>query len=463
MSEHGFCTEIQEQEMREAARAQARDILQNEARFLKDISSERMGFESEVAIHKDGVSSDELLRIRNAIVAEMSDCSDVELGATQIELRTPPLYTRDQHDLLLVSKCNFARLVKLAHRHGAQVLRIGANPFLPVKNTPRTYKLKYRLVPDYYNAHRSPSLDTRIGLGKEQIDIGDAAIVSCFQSFQVNLEACSFADACDKMNRSIMLAPYLLALCGNSRYLECLDSGMQDARMIAWEKSHNTRMQDIRLMAWERAFDTRSRDDLASGRKLRVGLPERYFHDLADYIDRALGFPFILHNPVAAFQIAIGMTWLDARVKFIGDSLVVELRLLPTQPRIEDECTLAFLYLAMLTESQQCSCEEFLPIEFVEENRLQAMLYGIRSTMWFQDENGKPERLPFEAGMKSEIRKAIDYLPDEASRRICRNFLNRAFRFGSPTDRLASTLHELGSEVDHKTMTQALTKTGMLI
>ena len=63
-------------------------------------------------------------------------------------------------------------------------------------------------------------------------------LISLFQSFQVNLEAKSMKDACDKMNRSLAIAPYILAFSGNARFLNCQDTQIQDARMISWERSN---------------------------------------------------------------------------------------------------------------------------------------------------------------------------------------------------------------------------------
>src|SRR3989338_7919022 len=220
----------QEKEMLESFNAQAKDLLASKDRFIKNGHSVKVGLESELAIHAK-LTSSELVQKRDAIIADNSDFADVELGASQIEIRTPPI------DLVSVGGIsslrgiynkNFTSVLNSARGYGVGILRIGANPFLPTIGTPRTDKPKYCLVPDFYNQHRNPHLDTIIGLGKNRIDIGDAAVVSLFQSFQVNLEAKSFDDACDKMNRSLAIAPYLLAFSGNARYLSYQDSKIQD-------------------------------------------------------------------------------------------------------------------------------------------------------------------------------------------------------------------------------------------
>ena len=417
-------------------------------RFVRNHQDLKIGLESEIAIHAR-LDNTDLVQKRDAIISENSDFTDIELGASQIEIRTPPvdiISSSGLASLTEIYKQRFNSVLQSARKHGVKLLRVGANPFLPTINTPRTDKPKYRLVPDFYNRHRNPSLDTVIGLGPHRVDIGDAAVVSLFQSFQVNLEAKSLEDACDKMNRSLAIVPYLLALSGNARYLNCQDTRIQDSRMMSWEASHDTRVfcdtkfQDLRIISWEKSFDVRPGKTENWQNELRVGLPGRYFRDLADYLERAGTFPFILHNPEAALAISIGMTWLDARTKFIGDSAIVELRLLSTQPTIEEEILLTLLYVGRLYHSQQ-SKENLMPINMVRENRLSAMLQGIKRPMWFLDKNGNPIKLPTNLGLELEIEKAkiglnqLGLLPS-----LDIGVLRSTLENGSPSDRLARAL-----------------------
>ena len=282
----------QEKEMLEAFNVQTKDLLVSQGRFIKDDQSIKVGLESELAVHAR-LNSEELVQKRDAILADNPDFTDVELGASQIEIRTPPIDLVSVGGTSLLKEIydkNFTSVLNSARGYGVGILRIGANPFLPTIGTPRTDKPKYCLVPDFYNQHRNPHLDTIIGLGKNRIDIGDAAVVSLFQSFQVNLEAKSFDDACDKMNRSLAIAPYLLAFSGNARYLSYQDTKIQDARMMSWELSHDTRtfcdtgFQDLRIISWEKSFDVRPPKTLDWQNELRIGLPGRYFRDIADYL-----------------------------------------------------------------------------------------------------------------------------------------------------------------------------------
>lgn len=456
----------QEREMLTAFLGQARDVISSQDWFNKNNGSLRIGLESEVAIYNENFALGDIERIRDAIIQDVPDIADVELGAAQIEFRTPPIDVSTPSDFeehARIYKDRFESVIRAARKRGCSILRVGANPFLPIKNTPRTEKPKYRLVPDYYNRYRPKEADTIIGLGRDRVDIGDAAIVSLFQSFQVNLEAKSLDDACDKMNRSFFIAPYLLAISANARFLEFVDTKLQDMRMVAWEKSHDTRMSDLRMVSWEKSFNLRTREELADGYALRIGLPEKYFVGIADYFRRMERFPFILYQPDAALKIAIGMTWLDARVKLIDNSAVVELRLLPTQPAIEEELLLTLLYIGRLVDSQ-IRDESLLPIECVRENRLSAMLYGSHRKMWFITKNGLVKRLPYKIGMRYEIQRAKSGLEHLGLAELLDiEILQSKLEKGSPTDELARTLYRDGQKLSRAKMVQSLLQTNMLI
>src|SRR3989344_7474346 len=437
----------QEKEMRETFDVQVQDLLASIDRFQKNGDSLKVGLESEIAIHARS-SDSELVQKRDAIIADNSDFTDVELGASQIEIRTPPidlLSTNGMSSLTGIYKQRFFNVLDSARKHGVGILRIGANPFLPTIKTPRTDKPKYRLVPDFYNRNRDPYLDTMIGLGKNQINIGDASVVSLFQSFQVNLEVNSLADACDKMNRSLAIAPYLLAFSGNARYLSNKDTRIQDTRMMSWEISHDdrtfcdTRLQDLRIISWERSFDVRppKTDDWQN--EIRVGLPGRYFRDMADYFQRAKSFPFILFNPKSALAISIGMTWLDTRVKFIGDSAIVELRLPSTQPTTDEELLLMLLYVGRLRYSQEIK-EPILPMNMLRENRMSAMLHGMHGSMWFFRGNSIVKSSAMD-GLAGELAKAKEGLSRLGLRSALNDeLLEDVLRKGFPSDRLAQSL-----------------------
>jgi len=259
-----------------------------------------------------------------------------------------------------------------------------------------------------------------------------------------------------------------LAFSGNARYLACQDTRIQDARMASWEVSHDsrifcdTKLQDLRIISWEKSFDVRPEKSENWFNELRVGLPGRYFRDIADYLQRAGTFPFILYASESALAISIGMTWLDARVKFIGDSAVVELRLPSTQPTIEEEILLVLFYVGRLHYSQ-VNREPLIPINMVKENRLSAMLYGLRRPMWFLNKNSIPVKLPARIGLAVELERAMSDLNvlgllSVADKELFENILGRC----SPSDRLAKLL-DLADDISTKDMENALVETNMLI
>lgn len=461
---------MSEKEMLDEFKTQAKQLIKERERFEDKSGKLTVGLESEIAIHGH-CNLSELVQKRDKVIELNSDCTDVELGASQIEIRTPPvdlIKKRGVERMIRIYEESFKKVLSSAQDQGVGVLRVGSNPFLPIRNTPRTNKPKYHMVPDFYNRNRDPKLDTTIGLGKHRIDIGDAAIVSLFQSFQINLGAKSLEDACDKMNRSLVIAPYLLAFTGNARYLNFLDTNIQDSRMLSWQKSHDTRVfcdtkfSDLRIPSWEKSFDIRNSTTGAWDNELRVGLPGRYFKNIKDYLDRAGSFPFILHSPESALAIAIGMTWLDARVKFIGDSAIVELRLLSTQPTVNEEMLLTLLYVGRLNYSQIHN-EPLLPISLVRENRLSAMLFGKKRPMWFLNHQQKPVKISAKEGIKVELKRAVEGLEHlDLLKHLNRDLLDLVLIQGSPSDRLAEELKNK-KHISIQDMEDALIKTNMLL
>src|SRR3989339_351402 len=126
-----------EAEMQIAFDQQAKKIISVPDRFLKDGKSLKIGFESEVAIHSNHLALDKLEATRNNILRVVPDLTDVELGAAQLEFRTPPIdisSTSGFHDISNIYGTTFQSLVLSAKKNDCSILRIGSNPFLPIKN-----------------------------------------------------------------------------------------------------------------------------------------------------------------------------------------------------------------------------------------------------------------------------------------------------------------------------------------
>lgn len=158
------------------------------------------------------------------------------------------------------------------------------------------------------------------------------------------------------------------------------------------------------------------------------------------------------------------MTWLDARVKFIGDSAVVELRLPSMRPTIGEEMVLLLLYVGRLHYSQITN-QPLLSINMVRENRLAAMLHGTKKTMWFLNRCAEPVKLPANRGLLAEIEKAkrgLDMLGILSS--LDDKLLNEILRIGPPSDRIADKLtRRRQHNFSFENMENALKETDMLL
>src|SRR3989344_7159791 len=101
---------------------------------------------------------------------------------------------------------------------------------------------------------------------------------------------------------------------------------------------------------------------------------------------------------------------------------------------------LTLLYIGRLHYSQT-SREQILPINMVKENRLSAMLYGLKRSMWFLDDIDFPIKLPAKIGLFLEIERAkiglnqLGLLP-----LLNTDVLNKNLSTGSPSDILSNLL-----------------------
>lgn len=455
--------------MLEAAQSQVRLLLDDQMRFNKDRLGMKVGFESELALIPPASTAVEKIEILRNQIIRGNPWANYELGAAQIELRTPPidvLEVNGWHKLNQIHTSLATAIVDQAHAEKAQILRCGANPFLPTHNPPRTSKPKYQQVPDFYNRYQRQGVNRLFGRGDHKVDLRDAAVVSLFQAFQINLEAQSLHDAIQKANYAMMIAPYLVALGANARFLELTDMTWVD-HLPGWEANHNARIgdttfADIRAIGWETSFDDRTAKYLTRGSMLRIGLPETYFRNIEHYLNRTLSFPFILFDPENALNIAIGMHWMDARIKFVGDSAVVELRPLATQPTPQEELTLALLYLGRLTYAQH-TCQPLLPFDCLKKNRLKAMRTGSSGNFWFQDHSGNYVKLPYNQGINLELQRAyqglnILGLGNAIEKQLVTQMLHR----NCPSTWLSQLLDQKPS-VTHTQMTEALQAAQMLL
>jgi len=345
--------------MKEAFNRSAQNILVNEPHFYKPPGL-LVGLEMETSvIDHCGQAVGQPLRDRIVDILPYVSC---ELGASQLEWRTDPIMVAGEdglEKLILQARQRDVEVHNAVRLYDGWVLRSGTNPFVNADEIVRTDKPKYRMVPDFHNQNRQRQ-DTDISRNGHIVSVGDAAVVSLLNSLQCNCQATDFADAVDKANRSLMIGPMTVALSANAGLLYGKDTGLADLRMLAWERSH----------------DTRNTREIAVNKALRVGLPDRYLTDLEDYFDRIAEHPFILFDPDHALQIGIGLFWQDTRIKFIGNAVVVEFRPTSIQPTVEEDLAVMMFYLGRLQWSQDYR-EELTPIDTVRKQRNLAMNEGI--------------------------------------------------------------------------------------
>jgi hypothetical protein len=336
--------------MKEAFRLKAREVIAGTPDQPLDVP--RIGLEVEMAVVKDGLPG-------SASVFLDLDFVDTELGASQIELRTDPVDMEDPRQLLVHLEGREAQL--RTHANGVQPVRIGAIPNLAVADIQVTNKEKYHIVPAFHDSRRGEHINTHVG----GVNFNQAAAVGLFSSTQINMQANGLEDAVDKMNRSLMISPSLVALSGNARIIDGKDTGINDIRMLGWHVSH----------------DIRTADQLRRGEETRIGTPNRYFDSINDYFTRIAKRPFILDAPEAAFEIGIGLNWLDTRIKFIGGRPIVEYRAMSVQPSAKEDVGMTLFYLGRLTYSQRVQ-EPLMDMGLVHQNRDSAMRDGLKGKLY---------------------------------------------------------------------------------
>jgi len=436
-----------EKEMERAFWHKANSLLLDSEQFVKPGKIVRVGLEEEIAIYKKGLSPNDYEQIRDEIVAQNQEWTDVELGTSQIEIRTLPTIITNGGLCSLVDAYNerLAIVTRFCREKGCVVLRTGANPFLPIDKIQRTNREKYQLVPSHHDANRRAGINTIVG-SNGGIDIGQAAIVSLFQSFQINLEAESFEDAIEKLNYSLMIGPQILALATNSRFLNLQDTGISDIRMPAWEISH----------------DVRTLEEINSGQELRVGLPERYFIDMKDYFNRTARFPFILYDPEHALEIGIGLHWTDTRIKVIGNSLVVEFRLIPTQPHLSEEIGLMLLWIGRIVYAQKAK-EALLPFNYVRENRTSVINHGLSGKAWRLTSQGL-RQYSTKVMVADELELAIAGLKEIGlyHAEFVESLMERLHK-GTPSDLVCQGLGRSDSKFSEESLFNTFCRCGMIV
>ena len=106
----------------ESFKVQVKKLLVSRDRFIKSDYSVKIGLESELAIHAR-LSDSELVQRKDAIIADNPDFTDVELGVSQIELRTSPIDIVSSGGLANLEdeyQKRFARVLDSARKHRSE-------------------------------------------------------------------------------------------------------------------------------------------------------------------------------------------------------------------------------------------------------------------------------------------------------------------------------------------------------
>jgi gamma-glutamylcysteine synthetase len=424
----------EEQNMRNSFRHRSSNVLNQEKNYIK--KGEHVGFELETQIVDKNTLEIAPEEVRNSLIKYKTENFDKELGAGQLEIKTPPLklfkglgFLESELDRIVDDGNKF-----LYHNHGNKYgfLMMGAHPTSDISNIKRSNAEKYRLVPNFHNDYQGNHIDTIIG-DKDTIDSKDAAIIGLMTSIQCNIEATNFKDAIDKMNRSFMIGNYIIATTTNARFVDGKDTGISDIRMTTWETSH----------------DLRTPEQIINHEKTRIGLPKSHYKDMKDYLEKISMHPFILNTESQqshAFEIGVGLNWNDTRVKFNREKghAIVEFRPISTQPTIKENIASMAFYIGRL-EYSQMNREPILDMRFIEINREQVMKKGMEGRITYFDNKGELRVDYVKNILPNEIEKAYHGLinkginKNEATKYL--NLITERLYTGTPADQLSKKIY----------------------
>jgi hypothetical protein len=393
-------------------------------RLLDDDFPVKLGFETELHI-LDSNLRPAPQEVVQEIIGEDPVGRATELCGNQIELKTEPINGFSLDKLFGILKAQEDRLSKDLEEEGLKTIRIGALPNVNPHDVIVTNLERYHLVPGFHDQWRGEHIETLIG----GVDFACAKAVGLFSSVQLNLQARSLEDGVDKVNRSLMIGPYVTALTGNARVVDGVDTGYNDIRMLAWERSH-----DIRSITTT---------------EKRVGLPSTYYQDFEDYAQRIRERSFIFDlrdaDPIDILLVGFGLNWRDTRLKIVKDNggfrPVVEFRVMSTQPTIEEDLAGSMFYLGRLHWSQMTG-EELNP--HYAFNRDQTLRFGMQAQIY----DGGRLISDLRTLLLRELSRAEDGLVDLGfDRKECQGYLGllRA-RSEPPSSKFAREFNQFGLE-----------------
>lgn len=415
--------------MREAFCEVAGRILHDEWYVsVPNTSVRRVGLEVEHScVGPDGPMPE---TVRDQIIADTN--WQREIGATQIEITTPPcdLNVSDGWSGLAVSLLEeTARLDAAVEAMGYRTVRHGVNPALCNLDASgrTTASQRYLFVPEFHRAHRCPIAPGLVaGVGAS-----DPYVTTAMCALQLNIDCHSVGEAIALLNQSYATLGYAMAIGANARYVAGQDSGWADVRGPLWEASH----------------DIRTVDEYKIGAPGRVGFPSGYYAGLGDYLTDLYDQPFILNRPGEELEVATGLCWRYARLKFLrrgtaDAQIVLEFRPLSLQPNTESDLAMTAFVLGHLFGSLD---RPRLSWSQAVENGLMAMQQGMHSQLYCSTRGGLC-RLPAAAALAHELPIVLHGLErlrvPAVERAWVERFCWQRIAAGSPSEQLAALLHQ---------------------
>jgi len=118
----------------------------------------------------------------------------------------------------------------------------------------------------------------------------------------------------------------------------------------------------------------------------------------------------------------------------------VEFRPVSTQPTPEENVAIMAFYTGRLLWSQQTN-EEFLPLELIQENKLEAEKNGTKAMLWTRDNQGSISKLSASISLELEIERAFRGLRAAGVGNnnwldVASEILKQNLREGSPAEKL---------------------------
>jgi len=367
---------------------------------------------------------------RDVIVKSVPNTS-VELSAHQLEV-VPDKPADLKQDLLSLEQAmeDSVDLVREKTQSlGLSWLRFGTYPLCHIHEVDHTKGepkyIKYVRSPMWHTQNQRPDAEGYVLTASGPLDVSSGYIVGLLNAIQVTVDAVSFDDAIDKLNRSYMISPMAVALAANSSHLGYLYTGYADVRFVAWTISHDTRLQS----------------EVDSGFPTRVGLPRDYFSGMNEYFNQILSYPFVMNDPISMnypFEVGNGIFWRDARLKFFRDNhkVGVEFRPVAVQSDLHSDVSAMMFYIGRLVWSQH-NKEALIPMNKVWANKQSAMSLGMRAKLHTLV-NGNLVMMDARDALEIEIQRASEGLAlldaDEGKRLYYVNNLLQRLSEGSPAE-----------------------------